>query len=179
MKAINLSGKSYIYVRDCDWETMNPSGNGGKSYESVREEPVNTSENNAGTYESVRNKTVQPPVNPSVNGYECVRMRLWMCPNTPVNPSGKNYRSVRKHRPTLLDVRQLRHGLLYTLSTLCCNTHKNILINSDRFIVFFVLRKTKETGYMARPELGHSYSTCTNTPANRSSETRARIRTSL
>ena len=90
----------------------------------------------AETYESVRNKTVQPPVNPSVNGYECVRSRLLIRPNTPVNPSEENYKSVRKRHPTILAPRQLRHGLLYTLFTPCCYTLKNILINSDRFIVF-------------------------------------------
>ena len=106
---------------------MNPSENGGKSYESVREEPVNPSENNAGTYESVRNKTVQPPVNPSVNGYECVRGRLLIRPDIPVNPSEENYKSVRKRHPTLLAARQLRHGLLYTLCTPCCYTLKSKL----------------------------------------------------
>lgn len=122
---------------------MNPSENKVQSYESVREEPVNPSGYTAETYESVRNKTVQPPVNPSVNGYECVRGRLLIRPDTPVNLSEKNYINVRKHHPTLLAVNKLRNGLLYTPFTLCLYILKIINLNSDRYIGF-VLENIRE-----------------------------------
>lgn len=53
--------------------------------------PVNRSEYAAESYVSVRNKTMQPPVYPSGNNYECVRGRLLIRPNMPMNPSEKNY----------------------------------------------------------------------------------------
>ena len=75
-------------------------------------------------------------MNPSVNGYECVRGRLLIRPDTPVNLSEKNYINVQKHHPTLLAVNKLRNGLLYTPFTLCLYILKIINLNSDRYIGF-------------------------------------------